>query len=69
LSNDIDYVAFARSLGGEGFKITSTDEVKDVLDQVFASNKTVVVNCIVEQSSNVFPMVPPGKAIFEAINE
>jgi len=69
LGDDIDYVAFAKSLGGEGFKIKSLDEVKDVLDQVFACKKTVICNCIVEQSSNVFPMVPPGKAIFEAISE
>lgn len=69
LDSEIDYVAFAKSLGGEGFNIKSLDEVKDTLEQVFASKKLVVCNCIVNQSSNVFPMVLPGTSIFEAISE
>lgn len=69
LDNDIDYVAFAKSLGGEGFNIKSLDEVDDTLKQVFACKKLVVCNCIVDLSSNVYPMVLPGTSIFEAVIE
>jgi acetolactate synthase-1/2/3 large subunit len=69
LEEDMDYVMFAKSLGGVGFNISSLEDIKPVLDQVFATDKPVIVNCLVEQGSNVFPMVPPGKSIFEAISE
>ena len=69
LDNDIDYVAFAKSLGGEGFNIKSLDQVDDTLKQVFACKKLVVCNCIVDLSSNVYPMVLPGTSIFEAVIE
>ncbi|NDL67586.1 biosynthetic-type acetolactate synthase large subunit [Anaerotalea alkaliphila] len=67
--DDIDYVGFARSMGADGFVIRNVGELDDVVRQAFASPKVCVVNCIVEQGSNVYPMVPPGKAIHEAISK
>lgn len=69
LEEDIDYVGLAKALGGEGYNIFSIDEITPVLDQVFASPKLCVVNCLTDQGSNVYPMVPPGKSIYEAISE
>jgi len=69
LEEDIDYVGLAKALGGEGFNIFSIDEIQPVLEQVFASPKLCVVNCLVTQGNNVYPMVPPGKSIYEAISK
>ena len=66
---EMDYIGFAKSMGADGFVIDSVDTIDSVLQDVFASDKTVVVNCIVDQASNVYPMVPPGKSIYEAISE
>lgn len=67
LDEDIDYINFAKSLGGNGYEITSFDDVKEVLDDVFSNDKVCVVNCKMRPEANVFPMVPAGKSIFEAI--
>ncbi len=69
LEDEIDYVQFTRALGGEGFIIDHVDQIDGIIDQVFASKKLCVVHCKVPQSKFVFPMVPPGKAIYDAINE
>jgi acetolactate synthase-1/2/3 large subunit len=69
LEDDMDYVGFAKSLGGVGFNILTTDDIEPVLKEVFASSKPVVVNCVVDQNTNVYPMVTPGKSIYEAISE
>ena len=69
LDQEIDYVAFARSLGGEGFNIKSLDEVDETLQKVFACKKLVVCNCVVDQNANVYPWVTAGKSIFEATTD
>ncbi len=67
--DEMDYEGFAKSVGGVGFTISAVEEIDEVLKKVFATDKTVIVNCVVQQSANVYPMVPPGKAIYEAISE
>lgn len=69
LEEDIDYVGLAKSLGGEGFNILNLNDVDTVLEQVFKSEKPCIVNCVVAQNENVYPMVPPGKSIYEAISK
>ncbi len=67
LGDDIDYVNFAKSLGGEGFVIDTVEDIDKVIKEAFASDKVSVINCHVATESNVYPMVPPGAAIHEAI--
>ncbi len=69
LEEDMDYVGFAKALGGDGFNIWSLEDIDTVLPAVFASEKPCIVNCLVDQNTNVYPMVPPGKSIYEAISD
>lgn len=69
LSNDIDYVQFANSLGAKGYNITKPEDIDTVIKSALEDDKTTIVNCIVGQDNCVYPMVPPGKAIDEAIYE
>lgn len=69
LVEDIEYVSFAKSLGAEGYVIDSLEDIDTVMDQVFSNDKVCVVNCRVETESNVYPMVPPGYAVHEAIGK
>lgn len=69
LEEDMDYVGFARALGGEGFNILHLSDIDEVLPQVFESKKPCIINCVVDQNTNVYPMVPPGKSIYEAISD
>ncbi len=66
LTDSIDYVKFADSLGARGFEIKSIDDVEPVLDEVFSDNRVAVVNCVVDTEANVYPIVEPGQSIYEA---
>lgn len=62
-----DFVALANAFGIDGMRITSEDEVKPVLEQAFALNKPVVVECVISPDENVLPMIPPGKTVDDII--
>lgn len=69
LADKIDYVMFAKSLGAEGYRANTPEELSNIMDEVFSNDLVCVVDCKVQTDRKVFPMVPPGKAIHEAINE
>lgn len=69
LDDDIDYVQFVRALGGEGYKIDTLEDIDPVIREAFSNNKLCLIHCNVPQSQFVYPMVPPGKAIYDAIYE
>lgn len=69
LEDNIDYVQFAKSLGAEGYYIDKTKDIDKVINEVFSNDKLCLIHCNVPQSEFVFPMVPPGKANYEAIWE
>lgn len=69
LDDDIDYIQFVRALGGEGYKIDTLEDVDSVIREAFSNNKLCLIHCNVPQSQFVYPMVPPGKAIYDAIWE
>lgn len=62
-----DFVALANAFGVEGMRITTEDEVKPILEQAFALNKPVVVECVISPDENVLPMIPPGKTVDDII--
>lgn len=62
-----DFVALANAFGVDGMRITKEDEVKPVLEQAFALNKPVVVECVISPDENVLPMIPPGKTVDDII--
>ncbi len=69
MTEDIEYVGFAKSLGAEGYVIDSLEDIDTVMDAVFSNDKVCVVNCRVKAEKNVYPMVPPGYAVHEAIGK
>jgi len=58
-----DFVKVAEAYGAMGIRVKKKEEVRPALKKAFSTNKTVVMDFIVEEESNVFPMVPTGKAI------
>lgn len=62
-----DFVALANAFGVDGMRITKEDEVKPTLEQAFALNKPVVVECVISPDENVLPMIPPGKTVDDII--
>jgi acetolactate synthase-1/2/3 large subunit len=62
-----DFVKLAEAYGSEGYLVTKKNEVVPTLNKAFASKKLVIVNVVVEQEENVYPMVPAGASLAEML--
>ncbi|MCK8824389.1 biosynthetic-type acetolactate synthase large subunit [Fuchsiella alkaliacetigena] len=58
-----DFVKLAESFGALGIRVTKPEEIKPALEKAIASPKPVVLDFIIVEEENVFPMVPAGGAI------
>jgi len=63
-----DFVKMAEAHGAVGLRVCTKKEVVPALKQAIASPKPVVIECIVAEEENVYPMVPPGASLMEMIN-
>ncbi|MBD3235282.1 MAG: acetolactate synthase large subunit [Candidatus Eisenbacteria bacterium] len=48
-----DFVAYARSYGAEGHRISATDELGPVLQKAFDAQKPVLIECPIDYSENI----------------
>lgn len=62
-----DFVRVAEAFNVKGIRVTKPSEVETAIAEALAHPGPVVVDCIVEEEENVFPMVPPGKGNDEMI--
>ncbi|MBF0461338.1 MAG: biosynthetic-type acetolactate synthase large subunit [Magnetococcales bacterium] len=62
-----DFVKLAEAYGALGLRTERPDEVEAILRQGLAHPGTVVMDFRVRRESNVYPMVPAGKALNEMI--
>jgi acetolactate synthase-1/2/3 large subunit len=62
-----NFVAVAKGYGIESFRITKSEEVRSTLEKALAINGPVIIDCIVEQEENVFPMIPSGQTVHNTI--
>jgi acetolactate synthase-1/2/3 large subunit len=63
-----DFVALAEAYGHVGMRVENPGDVEAALKEAFARKKDLVfVDCITDQTENVFPMVPGGKGLSEMI--
>lgn len=65
-----DFVALAEAFGAVGINVTRPEEVDEALKRALASkNRPVLINFEIDRDDKVFPIVPPGAAIDELIEE
>ncbi|MFL5295843.1 MAG: thiamine pyrophosphate-dependent enzyme, partial [Phenylobacterium sp.] len=62
-----DFVKLAEAYGGVGLRAEHPDELDDVIREMIAVKKPVIVDCRVTKEENCFPMIPSGKAHNEMI--
>jgi acetolactate synthase-1/2/3 large subunit len=62
-----DFVRLAEAYGALGLRATKPEEVIPVLKEGLASDKTVVMDFVVEREESVYPMVPAGAPITEML--
>ena len=64
-----DFVKVAEAFGVKGMRINTNDEIDAVLKEAFEYNGPVLIDCRISKDSNVLPMIPPGGAHTDIIEE
>jgi acetolactate synthase-1/2/3 large subunit len=67
LDRTTDFIKLAQAFQAEAINVVSPEDIDAALEKAIAMRKTVVVNCEVGESDNVFPMVPPGVGIDQLV--
>lgn len=67
LGSEIDYVKLCEAFGAVGFNLTRKEDTEAVLTEALSLGRPCVVNCIIDKSMRVMPMVAPGTSIDELI--
>jgi len=62
-----DYVKLADAYGIPAWRVEEAHELPDVLARATAEPGPALVECVIEQEANVFPMIPPGGSLSEPI--
>ncbi len=62
-----DFVKLAKSYGAVGIRVIKENEIKPAIKEALSLNKPVLIDFIIEEEENVFPMVPAGEAINKMI--
>ena len=62
-----DYVRLAQAYGIPGWRVESGDQVEGVLKEAMAGAGPALVEFVIEQEANVFPMIPPGASLSDPI--
>jgi acetolactate synthase-1/2/3 large subunit len=64
-----DFVKIADAYGMAGLKVTKREEVKPAIEQAMEHDGPFLINFMIEPEENVYPMVPPGAANIEFIEQ
>jgi acetolactate synthase-1/2/3 large subunit len=62
-----DYVRLAEAYGIFGRRVESGAEVNDAVREAIAHPGPALIEFLIEQEANVFPMIPPGASLSEPI--
>jgi acetolactate synthase-1/2/3 large subunit len=55
-----DFVKLAEAFGAVGLRATKRGEVDDVITEMIAVDRPVIVDMVVDRMENVYPMIPAG---------
>ncbi|HET8624467.1 MAG TPA: biosynthetic-type acetolactate synthase large subunit [Gemmatimonadales bacterium] len=62
-----DYVKLAAAYGIQGWRVEDARDTEPVLDAALRTDGPTLVEFMIEQEANVFPMIPPGASLSEPI--
>lgn len=64
-----DFVKVAEAFGVKGMRINTNDDIDSVVKEALEYQGPVLVDCRISPDSNVLPMIPPGGAHTDIIEE
>jgi len=62
-----DFVKLADAFGAKGLRVERPDELDDAIQQMLEEPRAVILDVVVDQAENCFPMIPSGAAHNEMI--
>jgi acetolactate synthase-1/2/3 large subunit len=62
-----DYVKLAAAYGIQGWRVEDASDTDAVLEAALGTDGPTLVEFMIEQEANVFPMIPPGASLSEPI--
>ena len=68
-SHNPDFVKLAEAFGMLGIRVTDKSQVVAAIHQAMEHDGPALVDFVVEQEENVYPMIPPGMTINELMEE
>ena len=68
LNDGVDFCKVAEGLGCKAIRVTKKEEVAPAIEKAIAMKKPVLLDCIIPEDDQVFPMVPAGAPISEAFD-
>jgi acetolactate synthase-1/2/3 large subunit len=68
-SGNPDFVKLAEAYGITGIRVTDKAQVDAAIRQAMATPGPVVVDFIVKQDEQVYPMIPAGESVNEIMEE
>ena len=69
LEDKVDFVKVAEAMGCKAYRVTKKEEVEEVFAEALAANEPVFIECVIDPDEKVWPMVAPGSAISEIVDE
>ena len=64
-----DFVKLAEAFGMLGIRVTSKNQVKSSIEEAMAYDGPELIDVVVEEEENVYPMIPAGQTIENLIEE
>ena len=64
-----DFIKIAEAYGISALRVTRKEEVVPAIEQAMAEQGPFLIDFVVEPEENVYPMVPPGGALTEVLEE
>ena len=59
----------AKALGCEAVRVTKREEFAPAFEKALKAGGPVLIECVINENDNVFPMVPAGHSISEAFDQ
>jgi acetolactate synthase-1/2/3 large subunit len=69
LKDVVDYTKLCPAFGLTGYEVDSREKLREAIRDAVATGKGAVIACDIETDENVWPIVPPGDAIFNQVME
>ena len=64
-----DFVQLAEAYGIKGIRVTDKTQVRSAIKEAMEHEGPVLIDFIVEQEENVYPMIPSGMTVYDMIEE